>query len=128
MHPQRKAALAAYFALIALVFAWEAWLAPPTPVARAFWLALKILPLALAFPWLMRGSAHAYVLTAILMLLYFSDGIAGIYGAARGESWAVLAYAAAQSALSLSFIVAASLYARFRLRNPSVPTRGETGS
>lgn len=128
MHPRRKAALAAYIALIALVLAWEAWLAPATPVPRAFWIALKALPLAAPLPWLMRDSAHGYVLAAILMLLYFSDGVAGAYGAVRAEDVRALAYAAAETVLSVCFIVTASLYARFRLRNPIAPAGGETES
>lgn len=114
MHRLRWVALAAYVALVALVIAWEGWMAPATPVPRAFWIGLKTLPLALPLPWLLRDSPRAHVLAALLLLLYFCEGVAVAYGAAKSGDARALAYAVAEVAVSMLFIVTASLYARAR--------------
>lgn len=118
--PTRWIALAAYVALLALVFVWEAWAAPATPLPRAFWLGLKLIPLAAPLPWLARGGARAHVLAALILLLYFCEGVVLAYTAAKTGAGGELAYAAAEIALVLLFIAAASVYARanFREQHP----------
>jgi hypothetical protein len=60
-------------ALIALGLAWELWLAPLRPGGS--WLALKVLPLALALPGLLRFRMLTYRWLALLVWLYFTEGV-----------------------------------------------------
>lgn len=124
----RWIALAAYVTLIALVFVWEAWAAPATPVPRAFWVGLKMLPLAVPLPWLLRGSARAHVLAALLLLLYFCEGVATAYNAVESGDIRAFAYAAAEIAVSVLFIVAAAVYARANLAGARPRDAEETES
>lgn len=118
-------AIASYLGLLALVVAWEAWLAPPTPVPRAFWLGLKALPLLVPLYPLLRGSARAQVLAALLVLLYFSEGVAVTYAESRRENWPGAAYGLAEIILAVLFIVSATFYARVNAR--LLPARGSGG-
>jgi len=121
----RWIALATYLALLAAVIVWEAWAAPATPLPRAFWLGVKLLPLALPLPWLARGSARAHVVAALLLLLYFCEGVVAAYRGAHtggGE----LGHAATQIALTVGFIAAASVYARLSFR--ADPPRAVAGT
>lgn len=108
----RALALAAHVGLMALVVIWEAWWAPATPVARGFWIALKLVPLAVVLPWLVRGGARAHLAAALLLLLYFCEGVTSAYSAVRAGAAGTLAYGAAEAALSMLFIVTASVYVR----------------
>jgi uncharacterized membrane protein len=125
IHRLRTLAAASYLGLLALLIAWEAWLAPPTPVPRAFWMALKLVPLLLALYPLLRGSARAHVLTALLVLLYFSEGVAVAYTEGRREAWSGVMYGLAEVALAVAFIVSATFYAR--LSGRALPARGSAG-
>lgn len=116
MRLTRQLALASYLALLALIVAWEVLLAPVTPLPRAFWAALKTVPLLLLMVALLRGSARAYVFAALLVLLYFCEGVAVGYSAARKGSAPEFLYACAEVMLALIFIGSASFYARFTLR------------
>lgn len=124
----RRLALFNYAALLVVVLWWEAWAAPATPVSRVFWLVIKLLPLLVPLPALWRGSARAYVLAALLVMLYFCDGIATAYGAWRSGSGASLGYAALEIITAVTFIATASFYARFRWRRENVRARAETES
>ena len=124
----RTAAFAAYLALVALVVAWEAWLAPATPVPRAFWIGLKVLPLAAPLPWLWRSSAYAHVLVALLALIYFSDGIVIAYSALRIGDFSAALFGAIEIIAAVAVIVTASLYARLRFRNAPPRVAAETES
>lgn len=66
-------ATAAVGALALLQLLWELWLAPLRPGGS--WLALKALPLALLWPALARGSQRVRQLTALVLLLYFTEGM-----------------------------------------------------
>jgi len=123
----RRVAVAAYLALALVIVGWEGWAAPPTAAPRAYWLALKLAPLALPLPGLVRESARAYVLAALLLLLYFCGGIAVAYDAARRGAAGAFAYGAAQTFAALAFVVAAAVYAR--LKSAASPRdRAGTGS
>jgi uncharacterized membrane protein len=122
-----RIALITYGAIIALIIFWEGWAAPPTPLPRAFWIGLKAMPLVALLPWLWHGSARAHVFAALLLLLYFCDGIALAYHAGRSGYSVMLAFGSVEILLALLFIVAASLYARFRFR-ASPRSDAETGS
>lgn len=64
---------AALIALIALCLAWELWLAPLRPGGS--WLALKVLPLLLALPGIVRGRIRAYQAITLLIIAYFIEGV-----------------------------------------------------
>ncbi|HEX9812105.1 MAG TPA: DUF2069 domain-containing protein [Burkholderiales bacterium] len=117
----RRSVFAAYVALILLVFAWEAWWAPPTPLPRAFWIAVKVTPLIVPLPWLWRESAHAHVLTSLLLLIYFSEGVAAVHGAATTGNVAGMLYGTVEILLAIVAIVAASVFARLAFK--SLPSR-----
>ena len=124
----RRTALAAYFALLLLLIAWEVWWAEPTPLPRTFWVALKISPLIIPLVWLWRGSARAYVLSSLLLLIYFCEGVTAVYGACVAGNAAGLLYGIAETLLAIVAIVAASVYARFVFRSPASQTRARTES
>ncbi|HEY8555121.1 MAG TPA: DUF2069 domain-containing protein [Burkholderiales bacterium] len=124
----RRVAAAAYVALALVIIGWEIWIAPPAAAPRAYWLALKLAPLALPLPGLVRGSARAHVLAALLLLLYFCGGIAVAYDAAHRGALGAFAYGAAQTLAALAFVVAAAVYARLKSAAASPPDRAETES
>lgn len=124
----KAAALAVYGLLIAAIVSWELGVAPPTPVPRAFWLGLKVVPLLIPLPGLWRGHARVYVLASLLMLLYFCDGVAVAYDALRSNAPAGIAYGAGQTLLALVFVVAATFYARFTWRRSPLRDSVKTGS
>ena len=68
-----RIAHAAVLALIAVELLWETWLAPLRPGGS--WLALKAVPLVVVLPWLLRGARNARTVTALLLLLYVTEGI-----------------------------------------------------
>ena len=98
--PWRRLALAAICALALLQLMWELWLAPVRPGGS--WLALKAVPLALAWVALARGAGRASEYTALLLLLYFIEGTVrawsepGRYAVVAGTSAAlsIVAFAA----------------------------------
>lgn len=123
----RRATLGAYLALLIFVFVWEAWLAPSTPVPRTFWLALKTIPLLIPLPGLWRGNARTHVLAALLVLLYFCEGIADTYHAVKTNASIALMGALIELSAALLFIVLAPIHARIMWRrDPSVPARTES--
>ena len=66
----RALAVAATLALIALGLAWELWLAP----TGSGTLAIKVLPLLLPLPGLMRMRLYTYRWTSLLVWLYVAEG------------------------------------------------------
>ncbi|MEP6655806.1 MAG: DUF2069 domain-containing protein [Betaproteobacteria bacterium] len=83
-------ATAAVAALVLLQVLWECWLAPLRPGGS--WLALKAVPLALAWLGLVRGKVRARQLTALLLLLYFAEGLVrGVSESGRHAAVAAMA-------------------------------------
>lgn len=121
MAAARWCAFAAYVALLLLVAAWEAWWAPPTPLPRTFWIAVKVAPLAVPLPWLWRESARAHVLASLLLTIYFSEGVAAAYGASVTGNVAGMLYGAAEILFAVVALVSASLFARLMFK--SVPSQ-----
>lgn len=104
----RAATLAALAALIALGLAWELWLAP---TGGRTW-ALKVLPLALALPGVLRFRMFTHRWLSLLVWLYAAEGcVRGITerGAAVPLAWA-------QTALALLVFAACAAHVRWRLR------------
>ena len=67
----QQAALACAGLLVLLGLAWELWLAP---TGRGT-LALKVLPLAAALPGLARRRLYTYRWVALLVWIYFTEGV-----------------------------------------------------
>ncbi len=124
MRAARSVALASYLALIVVIVLWEGWLAPPTPAPRLFWLGLKLAPLVLPLYGMLRAKPKTYIVAALIVLLYFTEGVMLAYSAFKGtEGRGVLAYALAQTALAIVFFVGAAFYSRFRNLGAAVRAR-----
>ena len=92
--------------LFVLALAWELWLAPLRPGGSL--LALKALPLLVAFRGVATGRRYTFQWSSMLVLAYFAEGVTRAWSE-RGASQAL---AAAEVALSLVFFVAAVSFAR----------------
>ena len=106
--------LAACSSLIMLIFlclAWELRLAPVHPGGS--WLALKCLPLLAPLFGLLNGRRYTYQWAAMLILLYFTEGIVRATTDPGPAQWLAIA----ETALSLIFFCTSVAYAR--LTRPS---------
>ena len=104
----RLFALGSVIALIALGLAWELWLAP---TGRGT-LALKVLPLALAVPGLLRNRMYTYRWVSLLVWLYAAEG--AVRATSEGGRGQLLA--TAEVLLSLVLFTACAVYVRARFR------------
>ena len=59
--------------LIVLDLAWELWLAPLRPGGS--WLALKVLPLCLAVPGVLKRNHYTMQWASMLILIYLAEGV-----------------------------------------------------
>ena len=71
-----RVAISSYIALIILTLLWEGWLAPAPNAPPGFWLAFKAVPLLIPLFGLLREKPTAFAIAAMLILVYFSEGIA----------------------------------------------------
>ena len=104
----RVLAVVALLALIALGLAWELWLAP---TGRGT-LALKVLPLVFCVPGLLRHRMRSYRWLALLLWLYFMEGVVR----ATSEAGPGRALALLEVLLCLLLFAACSAYIRRRLK------------
>jgi uncharacterized membrane protein len=102
-----RVVLGLLLALAALGLAWELWLAP---TGRGT-LALKVLPLLLALPGLLRHRLYTYRWLSLLVWLYVLEGL--VRTTSEGGLGAMLA--AAEAALAVALFTAATFYIRRRL-------------
>jgi len=107
----RWLAVGSLLALIALGLAWELWLAPLRPGGS--WWVLKVLPLCLPLPGLLKRRMYTYRWTSLLVWLYFGEGAVR----ATSERGAAVPLAVLEVVFSLSLFVACALHVRMRLRN-----------
>ena len=105
----RSVAVACVVALIALGLAWELWLAP---TGRGT-LALKVLPLLLPLPGLLRNRMYTYRWLSLLVWLYFAEGVVR----ATSERGTGALLATIEIVLCLVLFAACSAHVRWRLRN-----------
>lgn len=101
--PPRAVAVAATLlvALITLCLLWELWLAPLRPGGS--WLALKVLPLLLIAPGILRGRLYTYRLSTMLVLAYFAEGVVRGYTESGPSQWLALT----ETVLAIAFFCAA---------------------
>ena len=105
----RNVAVACVAALIALGLAWELWLAP---TGRGT-LALKVLPLMLPLPGLLRNRMYTYRWLSLLVWLYFAEG--AVRATSERGTGALLA--TIEIVLCLMLFAACAAHVRWRLRN-----------
>lgn len=75
----KRATLGTYLVLLVLIVLWEGWLAPAPNAPPGAWIILKCVPLLLPLRGLLRGQNRTYLLTALLLMLYFIDGVVLTY-------------------------------------------------
>jgi uncharacterized membrane protein len=105
----RSAAVASVVALIVLGLAWELWLAP---TGRGT-LALKVLPLLLPLPGLLKNRMYTYRWLSLLVWLYFAEG--AVRATSERGTGALLA--TIEIVLCLLLFGACAAHVRWRLRN-----------
>jgi uncharacterized membrane protein len=103
----RWLAVGSLVGLIVLGLAWELWLAP----TGSGTLALKVLPLLLPLPGLLRARLYTYRWVSLLVWLYFAEGVVRAM-TDRGLSARL---AALQVALCIVLFAACALHVRWRL-------------
>ena len=104
----RAVAIAAAVALIVVGVAWELWLAP---TGRGT-LAIKVLPLLLPLPGLVRLRLYTYRWLSLAVWLYAAEGAVR----ATSERGTSAALAAVELALALVLFAACCVHVRARLR------------
>lgn len=101
----RRVVLASVLLLIALGLAWELWLVPLRPGGSL--LALKVVPLVIALPWLWQGRVRAYQAWSMGILLYLCEGVVrGMSdpGAGRALGWIETALACLAFGAILAYV------------------------
>ena len=96
--------------LIVLGLAWEPGLAPLRPGGS--WLVLKVLPLCLPLPGLLRHRMYTYRWVSLVVWLYFTEGVVRAWSD-RGLSAQL---ALIEVVLCVALFVACILHVRIRLR------------
>jgi uncharacterized membrane protein len=104
----RALALSATVALLLLCLAWELWLAP---TGRGT-LAIKVLPLLVPLPGLLRLRLYTYRWLSLAVWLYVAEGAVR----ATSERGTSASLAALEVMLSLILFAACGLHVRARLR------------
>ena len=104
----RAVAVASLVALIALGLTWELWLAP---TGRGT-LALKVLPLLLPLPGLLKNRMYTYRWLSLLVWLYFAEG--AVRATSERGTGALLA--TIEIVLCLLLFAACAAHVRWRLR------------
>ncbi len=102
----RALAVGATLALIALGLAWELWLAP---TGRGT-LAIKVLPLFIPLPGLMRAKLYTYRWMTLAIWPWFIEGVVR----ASGDRGLGAPLGATEAVLSLLVFVACMLHVRAR--------------
>ncbi len=108
----RTVAIGSVLALIVLGLAWELWLAPTGNRT----LAIKVLPLLLPLPGLLRNRMYTYRWVSLLVWLYFTEGVVRATSDRGPGVW----LAAIQVVLCLLLFAASAAHVRWRLRSAKV--------
>ncbi len=100
----RALAVASTLALILLGLAWELWLAPTGQRS----LAIKVLPLLLPLPGLLRNRLYTYRWLSLMVWLYVIEGVVR----AAGDHGIGAALAALEIVLCLVLFAACAVHVR----------------
>ena len=103
----RAIAVGSVVALIVLGLAWELWLAP----TGSGWLALKVAPLALPLPGLIRNRLYTYRWVTLFVWLYFIEGVVRAASERGVGAWLALI----EVGLTIALFVACAVHVRWRL-------------
>lgn len=103
----RAIAVGSVVALIVLGLAWELWLAP----TGSGWLALKVAPLLLPLPGLLRNRLYTYRWVTLFVWLYFIEGVVR----AASDQGLGARLALVEVGLTLALFAACAVHVRFRL-------------
>ncbi|MFO0144007.1 MAG: DUF2069 domain-containing protein [Betaproteobacteria bacterium] len=98
-------AIGSWLALVALLIAWEWFIAPVRPGGS--WLVLKAVPLLLPLPWMLRGNKDAIQWALLIVLVYLVEATVRIFEPAPYGLLALI-----ELVLVCVFFVAAVLYLR----------------
>lgn len=117
----RWIAVGSVLALIVLGLAWELALAPLRPGGS--WLALKVLPLCIPLPGLLKNRMYTYRWVSLVVWLYFIEGIVRATSDRAPSSH----YALIEVLLTLVLFVACVAHIRLRLASakPQAMTEGK---
>lgn len=106
----RVATLVSFFALTALLLAWNLFIAEIPGELRWVIASLQLIPMLLLAPGLILGNARAHAWTCFVVNLYFIQGVL----AAFDPSKALFGWA--ETLLSVSLFCSALLYTRWRFQ------------
>jgi uncharacterized membrane protein len=106
----RWVATASVLGLIVLGLAWELWLAPLRPGGS--WLVVKVLPLCLPLPGILRNRMYTYRWVSLVVWIYFAEGVVR----ATSDRGLSARLAMLEILLCLTLFVACVLHVRLRLR------------
>ena len=109
MAATRALAVGSLLALVVLGLAWELWLAP---TGRGT-LALKVLPLLLPLPGLLRLRLRTYRAVSLFVWLYVAEGAVRAASDTGAGRW----LAGVELALGLLLFASCAVHVRTRLRN-----------
>ncbi len=102
-----RAAIISLVALIALLMNWVIWLSPPPPSLRAPILLVLVTPLVIPLRGVLHARRYTLAWTTLLILFYFSHGVA--YAAGDGLSrW----LGVTEIVLALAYFAGAAGYLR----------------
>jgi len=118
--PWPKAAALTAASIVIFGLLWELLFDPLRPGGS--WLALKVLPLALALPGLWQGKAYTFKWTSLLIWLYVGEALVRIVGLTETER--SLAWIYLVLSLALSFAVLMGARQHQRTRSSSLPKDG----
>ena len=106
----QRVAVASLLGLILLGLLWELRLAP----TGSGMLALKVLPLTLALPGLLRRRLYTYRWMSLLVWLYFIEGTVRATSDRAPSSWLAMV----EVVLCLVLFIACTMHVRLRLKAP----------
>ena len=106
-------AVGSVLALIGLGLAWELWLAPTGDRT----LAVKVLPLLLPLPGLLRNRMYTYRWLSLMIWLYFIEGVVR----ATSDRGPGVVLGAIEVGLCLLLFAACAAHVRWRLRHAPAP-------
>jgi uncharacterized membrane protein len=113
--PWPKLATAAAVALLLLGLAWELLLDPLRPGGS--WLALKVLPLAIALPGLWRGKPYTFKWMSLMIWFYVGEALVRVAGLTPVERLLAWHYLALSVVLSVAVMWGAKAFRVAASRN-----------